>query len=96
MIYELAKVAQQAVAGLIGDFSLMALTPLLVLLAIAVRKTALPAMRRLVLYSLVLVFGVPALFCMVGHFAFYYSYLLFIGNSRLLPTTVAPAGTFSW
>ena len=62
----------------VGDFSLLVLTPLLVLLATAARKRLPLATRKLVLYSLVLVFGVPALFQVVGHFVLYYSYLLYV------------------
>jgi hypothetical protein len=84
IISKLAKFAQQTVVGHLGDFSLVALIPLLVIFATAARQRLSLAMHRLVLYSLVLVFGVPALFRVVGAFAFYYSYLLFVPASLVL------------
>jgi len=61
-----------------ADLSLLILIPLLVWLVTAARKRLPPATRKLVLYALVLVFGVPALFQVAGHFRPYYSYLLYV------------------
>ena len=84
MISKLAMFARQTVIGHLGDFSMAALTPLLVLLATVARKRLTMSMRRLVLYGVVLVFGEHAVFLMVGHFDLYYSYLLFVPTSLFL------------
>lgn len=70
--------------GFAADFSLLVLIPLLVLLVTAARKRLPPATRKLVLCALVLVFGLPILFQVVGHMRFYYSYLLYVPASLAL------------
>jgi hypothetical protein len=66
------------------DFSLVALIPLLVLLVTAARKRLPSPTRKLVFGALVLIFGLPLLFRVVGHYRFYYSYLLYVPASLAL------------
>lgn len=93
------RFVSQAVGDYVRDFSLLFLLPLLVLLpALAWNRLGL-ARRRLLIYCLVLVFGAPLLFRVVGHWAFYYSYLSFVpatlavfaASSELASLRPAPA-----
>jgi hypothetical protein len=58
------------------DFSIVAVIPLLLLLAAGKRLQS--TTRKLVLCSLIFIFGTPVLFEVFGHFALYYSGLRFV------------------
>jgi hypothetical protein len=60
------------------DFSMLMLTPPLILLSVVSWGTLRFTTRKLALCSLVFVFGTPVLFEVFGHFAFYYSGLQFL------------------
>lgn len=60
-----------------ADFSTIPPALALWLLILPMRKHLDLGVRKLVFFGLVLVFATPALFEAIGHFAFYYSYLLY-------------------
>jgi len=73
----------------LSDFSTLALNLGLVILLATGWKRLSSAARRLALYCLLLVLAVPFLFNLVGHYAFYYSYL------RFAPATLGLFGVYS-
>ncbi len=80
----LPKLLGRSVAAYATDFSTLVVTlGLVVLLAASWRRLNL-ATRRLAIYCLLLTFGVPLLFNLVGHFAFYYSYMQFVPAALVL------------
>ena len=74
----LAGFVKRSLGDCLEDFSMVMLTPLLLLLLIVPPGRISPRVRRIVLYGFALAFGAPALFEAVGHFAFYYSYLRWV------------------
>lgn len=70
-------------AEYLEDFSTAILIPALIVTALVYRRAINFSARKLVLCSLVMLFGTPILFEIFGHFAFYYSGL------RFVPATLA-------
>jgi hypothetical protein len=77
------KVASNTLLCYEEDFTVLLLTIGLILVLVPAWKRLASATRSLVLYCAILVFGTPALFNLVGHYAFYYSY------ARVVPATLA-------
>ncbi len=70
---------KRIVVGCFGDFSTGALLLGLGALGLLRAWGRLSAFgRRFLVFSLTLVFGVPAVFTLAGHYGFYYSYLLYV------------------
>ncbi len=75
---KLHKVIDDVLHSYIDDFSTdFVFLGLILLVVIGWRHLSLST-RRLVFFSLILVFGAPLLFDVAGHWAFYYSYLRYI------------------
>jgi hypothetical protein len=75
---KLFRVLRTTLSCYFGDFTTVLLTfGVIATLAIARSKLS-TSTRSLMNYCLVLIFAVPAIFNIVGHYAFYYSYMLFV------------------
>src|SRR6185295_8018066 len=70
-----SRVAHAAVRGSVGDFSTLVLTLGLAGLLVLGWRRLTRVTRMFVAYCLVLSFAAPALFNVIGHYAFYYAYL---------------------
>src|SRR5437870_1820524 len=78
MVQAVAKIVRPATISYVDDFSTLLLTfGLIAILVVAWRRLTRPT-RLLALFSLGLLFAIPLIFNVVGHYAFYYSYLRFI------------------
>ena len=82
-------VLRDTLTSYVDDFTTLALTlGLGVLLALAWKRFS-PAFRPFLVCMIVLIFVTPVLFNLVGHYAFYYSYV------RFVPATLAFFGAWS-
>lgn len=82
-------ILHRSVRSYMEDVSMLALAlGLAVLLATTWKRLSYPTRQR-VIYCLVVAFGVPLLFNIVGHYALYYSYMLFV------PITLAALTVYS-
>src|ERR1051326_3494133 len=73
-----AKVVKDTLSSYADDFSALALAAGLIFLSLLTWKRLTPSTRRLIVYSLAIMFGMPLLFNVTGHWAFYYSYMKFV------------------
>ena len=71
------RIIRYSLRNYVEDFSTVAITLGLAAMLVAVWKQLSLATRRLVLWCLVVVFAVPPVFNVIGHFAFYYAYMRF-------------------
>jgi len=71
-------VIRDSLASYVDDFTTLALTIGLFIALVLAWKRFRPASRAFLSYVLVLVFATPVLFNLVGHYAFYYSYVRFV------------------
>ena len=83
------------VVNYFADFSAAVIMMGLALLLALYGKRLAPATRRFAVFSLALFFGVPALFTLVGHYGFYYSYMVFGPALLALLAACAELGVFS-
>lgn len=74
----LLKIAKQTLFAYPDDFSTVFLVGALLCTLPFAWRILDPARRRWVVVSVLLVAAVPAVFNVVGHYAFYYSYMLFV------------------
>src|SRR5258708_24210209 len=80
---KILKVLTQILISNVDDFTTLALTLALVAVFLAARQRLSGTVRSLLVFALVLVFTIPALFNLVGHYAFYYS------SARFVPASLA-------
>ena len=71
------RVIKETIIGYVEDFTSLPLIIGLLLALAATWKHLSTSTRRVALYCLLLVFGVPLLFNLAAHYAFYYSYMKF-------------------
>ncbi len=81
------RVLSSVLSGYVEDFSTDILVLGLIVLLVAGWKRLSPRIRALNVFCLILVFGAPLLFDVVGHWAFYYSYLRYVPASLALFAT---------
>jgi hypothetical protein len=74
----LLKIIRVTSTCYLADFTTVLLVPGIIAALLTGRKRFRPSTIFLMLYCLFLIFAVPAVFNVVGHFGFYYSYMLFI------------------
>jgi hypothetical protein len=74
----LLRLIHYSLISYVDDFSASAIILGLAFLLATTWKRLSHTTRRFVIYCLVLLFGVPPLFNLIGHFAFYYSYMRFV------------------
>jgi hypothetical protein len=72
------KVIRQSLGNYLEDFSLIPITLGWVVLLWASWKLLDSITRRVALYGMALTLAVPPVFNLIGHFAFYYSYMRFV------------------
>ncbi|HWX18525.1 MAG TPA: hypothetical protein VN578_01340 [Candidatus Binatia bacterium] len=78
VVARLAHLVHEIIACYLEELtSVILLLGLLILVAPAWKQLTAPT-RKLVLFSVALFFGLPAFFDLIGHFAFYYSYMRFV------------------
>ena len=84
-LYDMVRiVVGQTISNYMADFSMLVVSVGLVVLLVATWKRLTSRMRRLAVYCITLALVVPLIFNLVGHFAFYYSYMRFVPTALVL------------
>ncbi len=75
---KVSKILYNSFISYIDDFTVTVLTLGLALVLILFWKRLNSRARRIVIFCAILIFATPVLFNVIGHFAFYYSYVRFV------------------
>jgi hypothetical protein len=78
LVARLGHLVHEIIACYLEEFTSVVLLLGLLILVVPTWKRLTAPTRKLVLFSVAMFFGLPAFFDLVGHFAFYYSYMRFV------------------
>ncbi|HSU56126.1 MAG TPA: hypothetical protein VLT36_18860 [Candidatus Dormibacteraeota bacterium] len=93
-VRKILTLAKYSAGTYFDDFTMLLLSAGLVLFLLAARHRFTANTRKLLVFALILVFGVPPLFYLAGHYMFYYAYARFVPASVAFFAAASELGLF--
>jgi len=86
---------RNAFVAYVGDLSNLPMLAALIILPFSARSTLKSPKRRVIFFAVAVFLAIPLVFSLTGHFAFYYSYLIYVPLIVALLTSYSEALSYS-